>query len=100
MSVRGMIVRPGGFLLALGILLAQTRTTSPSDAVIRINVNLVQIDAVVTDKHGKPVTDLQASEFEVLQDGRTQAITNFSFLAAHPGATTPAEVARSGQKRQ
>ena len=52
--------------------------TSPNDAVIRINVNLVQVDAAVTDKQGKPVTDLQPSEFEVLQDGRPQKITNFS----------------------
>ena len=96
-----MIVRLGAFLLALGILVPQTRTTPPTDAVIRINVNLVQIDAVVTDKHGKPVTDLQASEFEVLQDGRAQTITNFSFLAAHPGdGTAPAQVARPDQKRQ
>ena len=64
----------------MGVLLAQTGT-SPNDAVIRINVNLVQIDAVVTDKQGRPVTDLQAAEFEVLQDGRTQGITNFSYIA-------------------
>jgi VWFA-related protein len=48
------------------------------DHVIRINVNLVQVDAVVTDSKGKPVTDLQASDFEVLQDGKPQTISNFS----------------------
>src|SRR5262249_18341807 len=31
------------------------RQTSSQDDVIRINVNLVQVDAVVTDGNGKPV---------------------------------------------
>jgi len=52
----------------------------PPPGVIRINVNLVQVDAVVTDNKGKAVTDLKAEDFEVLQDGKLQAITNFSFI--------------------
>src|SRR6185436_4514852 len=52
----------------------------PSPFVIRINVNLVQVDAIVTDSKGKPVTDLRAEDFEVLQDGKPQAITNFEFV--------------------
>ena len=52
----------------------------PPPGVIRINVNLVQVDAVVTDSKGKVVTDLKAEDFEVLQDGKPQAITNFSFI--------------------
>jgi len=49
----------------------------PPPGVIRINVNLVQVDAVVTDNKGKAVTDLKAEDFEVLQDGKPQAITKF-----------------------
>ena len=52
----------------------------PGGAVIRINVNLVQVDAVVTDSKGKPVTDLKAEDFEVLQDGKPQTITSFQFV--------------------
>jgi VWFA-related protein len=52
----------------------------PPPGVIRINVNLVQVDAVVTDDKGKAVTDLKAEDFEVLQDGKPQAITNFAFI--------------------
>lgn len=55
---------------------------SPSqEGVIRINVNLVQVDAIVTDSKGKPVTDLTADDFIVLQDGKPQNISNFSFVA-------------------
>src|SRR5690242_20030457 len=51
-----------------------------SDAVIRITVNLVQVDAVVTDSKDKPVTNLEKGDFVILQDGKPQAITNFSYV--------------------
>jgi len=41
---------------------------------------LVQVDAIVTDSKGKPVTDLTADDFEVLQDGKPQTITSFEFV--------------------
>ena len=62
------------------------------ETVIRIDVNLVQVDAVVTDSHGHPVTDLNASDFEVFQDGKPQVITNFSYknrARSAPPAPTP-----------
>jgi VWFA-related protein len=51
------------------------------DDVVRITTNLVQFDAVVTDKKGRQVTDLTAGDFEILADGRPQQITNFSYVA-------------------
>ncbi len=50
------------------------------DEVVRVTTNLVQVDAIVTDKTGKQVTDLRPDEFEILEDGRPQAITNFSYI--------------------
>ena len=38
------------------------------------------MDAVVTDSSGKPVTNLKPEDFEVLQDGKSQKITNFEFI--------------------
>jgi len=52
--------------------------------VVRISVTLVQVDAVVTDKQGKPVTDLKSSDFEIYEDGRKQHITNFTFVGIQP----------------
>src|SRR5690348_9274782 len=46
-----------------------------SPFVIRINVNLVQVDAIVTDSKGNRITDLKAEDFEIFQDGKPQAIT-------------------------
>jgi VWFA-related protein len=56
------------------------------DDVVRITTNLVQVDAVVTDKNGKPVTDLGADEVELSEDGKTQKITNFSFVQLNSSA--------------
>lgn len=49
-----------------------------SDEVVRITTNLVQVDAVVTE-NGKVVTDLKPEEVKILEDGRSQKITNFSY---------------------
>src|SRR5580658_10077793 len=54
------------------------------NTVIRIDVNLVQVDAVITDSRGRRVTDLQPAAFEILQDGKPQAITNFSYVSTKP----------------
>ena len=73
-------------LVVLGLVCALTQQSSaqqapvPTPGVIRINVNLVQVDAVVTDGKGKPVTDLKSEDFEVLQDGKAQKIQNFEFI--------------------
>ena len=85
------MTKPSPFLAAalncaiLGSLLAQTppqrakstnlpsSPSSPSeDEVVRISTELVQIDAVVTDKDGNPVTDLRAEDFEILEDKKPQ----------------------------
>lgn len=75
------------FVLAVcGLVCVLTQQSSaqqaplPTPGVIRINVNLVQVDAVVTDSKGKPVTNLRADDFEVLQDGKVQKIRNFEFV--------------------
>lgn len=48
--------------------------------VVKITTNLVQIDAVVTNRQGKRVTDLRADEVEMMEDGKPQTITNFSYI--------------------
>ena len=47
---------------------------------LRVSVNLVQVDAVVTDAHGKQVTNLTADDFDIREDGRPQKITAFSYV--------------------
>jgi VWFA-related protein len=58
----------------------QSTQQKPDDAdVVKITTNLVQVDAVVTDKNGKLVTDLRPEEVEILEDDRKQKISHFSY---------------------
>ncbi|MDT4967103.1 MAG: hypothetical protein QOJ64_1840 [Acidobacteriota bacterium] len=61
------------------------------DEVVRVTTNLVQVDVTVTDKNGRQVTDLRPEEFEVFEDGRPQALTNFSYIGldANAAASQP-----------
>jgi VWFA-related protein len=63
---------------------------NPSPGVIRIDVNLVQVDAVVTDNKGRPVTDLKAEDFELFQDGVRQKINNVEFIKVKDQGPGPA----------
>ena len=75
-------------------------TPSPTevdeDEVVRITTNLVQVDAVVLDRDGRQVTDLRAEDFEVSEDGKQQAITNFSYVDTAPAAPSRPAAARPG----
>lgn len=66
----------------------QPAASPPAEDVVKITTNLVQFDAVVTDKNGKQVTNLTANDFVILQDGKPQKITNFSYVNTDvvPGA--------------
>ena len=78
-----------------------TPRPSPDDDsdedVVRITSNLVQFDAVVTDRQGRLVTDLRPEDFEVSIGGRGQEITNLSFVlneAAPAAAVAPTAAPR------
>ena len=56
--------------------------------VVRITTNLVQIDAVITDKNGNLVTDFKPEELQLFEDKRAQKITHFSYVAPPPSKST------------
>ena len=71
---------------------------SPQQAfILRAQTNLVLVDVRVYDKSGKPVTDLQQSDFRVTEDGVQQTISAFSLenvekLAQATGGNEQAQV--------
>jgi VWFA-related protein len=69
------------------------------DDVVRITTKLVQVDAVVTDKDGRQVTDLTADDFEIMENDRPQSITNFSYISAVP-PPGPAEKTEKTEKAE
>ncbi len=60
------------------------------DDVVRITTNLVQVDAVITDGKGRLVTDLAPEELDILEDGKSQKITNLSFVSLESSEVKPA----------
>jgi VWFA-related protein len=69
----------------------RTQQTPRDSSVIRMSVDLVQIDATVTDQKGRAVTDLTPADFEVLQDGKRQTISTFTYVSTR--ALGPANTA-------
>lgn len=98
---------------ATAISIAQQPSTSPAapiphTATLTVNARLIVLDVVVTDKSGRPVTDLKQNDFQVLEDGKQQNIRSFEQPSVHTlplvstaqGAATvfdPAQPASFGQ---
>jgi VWFA-related protein len=92
-------------LLAAGVFAgltagAQDKTGGqPLQYAVTVTLKLVQ--ASVTGKGGEPVTDLDAGEFEVTDNGQRVAVTHFEkhFLAGPGAAPAPAATAASETPR-
>jgi Ca-activated chloride channel family protein len=50
--------------------------------VVRVDTQLVSVPAVVTDKTGRPLSNLRANDFVLYEDGRPQQISNFATTEA------------------
>ena len=48
--------------------------------VFRAAAHYVAVDVVVTDRNDKSVTDLTQDDFEIVENGRRQVITDFAFV--------------------
>ena len=69
--------------LCAATLAAQAPPQAPPDTpppTFRVEVNYVEVDAVITDAQGNAVTDLTVDDFEVREDGRLQEVTAFSVV--------------------
>ncbi|MEE8523069.1 MAG: VWA domain-containing protein [Thermoanaerobaculia bacterium] len=58
----------------------------------RVDVRLVEVDAVVTDQRGRPVSGLGRDDFELLIDGRPLAIESFEAVGESSSSASPEEV--------
>lgn len=74
-------------LMALGSapLTSQQPGDPAAGPVIRVTVDLVQVDAVVTDSQGHHIANLKPEDFEILEDGKPQKITHFSYVQGMAG---------------
>lgn len=64
----------------------QKKDPAQSPTVLRATTRLVVLDVVVLDEKGEPIPDLKAEDFTVLEDGKPQRVSDFSFH--HPEAAS------------
>ncbi len=73
-------------------------TAQDSGLVIRSTTNLVQVRLVAEDSKGRPVIDLQQSDFKILDDGKPQPITLFTSEQSTPlSRSVPGSAARQAE---
>ncbi|HEX6125916.1 MAG TPA: VWA domain-containing protein [Pyrinomonadaceae bacterium] len=76
-------------LLAIGLLLillsAPAAAQDESEAIVRIDTELVSFEVTVTDKNGKPITNLSADEFKVFDSGIERRIDFFEPIRKESG---------------
>jgi len=95
-------------LLMLYLPLANSVSEAQQEAAkIKVTVNLVTVDVVVTGKKGHIPSDLKKEDFEIYEDGKRQEILHFEFIdgrrtqrqkgAPEAGATPPPAVTAATQ---
>ena len=67
---------------------AQGDAAQQPQPTFRAGVNFVRVDVIVHDNKGQPVSDLTQADFEVLEDGKVQAVDSLEFVRIEPGQPT------------
>ena len=58
---------------------------------IKAESNLVLVDAIVTDKKGNYIRNLESKDFRVLEDGKEQPVSSFSSASENSATNEPAQ---------
>lgn len=69
----------GGLIRSLVVWLVGAASLSAQQPTFHTGVDVVSFAVVVVDRQGNPVTGLKAEDFELLENGRKQALKYFSF---------------------
>ena len=70
----------GGLLAAQQQPAPQTPPPDQPPVTFRVEVNYVEIDAIVTDAQGNPISNLTKNDFEIYEDGKKQDVATFSLV--------------------
>jgi VWFA-related protein len=79
---------------AAGAAPAQPPSETPAGSLERpftdvVEVRLVNLEVVVTDRQGQPIPGLRAEDFEVFEDGKRVEITHFTAYDSAPRPASP-----------
>ncbi|HET9269821.1 MAG TPA: VWA domain-containing protein [Vicinamibacterales bacterium] len=74
-------------LVLFALVAVVQQTPPPQDPTqkpptFRTRIDSVSVDVTVTDRQGRPVTDLTPADFEIREGGKVQAIDTFKLIAA------------------
>jgi VWFA-related protein len=78
-------------LAAAAVLAAQSTPQQQKPVPFRTGVNFVRVDVYPTAPDGRHVGDLEAAEFEILENGVPQKIETFEHVAIKSGGTPDSE---------
>ena len=78
-------------LAMAAVVSSQNPPASPGGGqpIFRTGVNVVRVDVIATDSRGNPVSDLAKEEFEIVEDGRVQAIDLFRQIRIDGSVSDP-----------
>ena len=87
--VRGLVV---SLLFAATAFAQQHQQPSSSMPKLteRVDINVINVDVVVTDKKGNPVPGLTKDDFQLFENGVPKTITNFYEVEGKKPSATPA----------
>jgi len=71
-----------------GVLAFGGVALAAQQATFRSAVHYVAVDVVVTDRSDKPILDLKREDFEIVERGKVQSITDFQFVSIPAAART------------
>ncbi len=89
-ALGGLVACLLGGLAGTPPIRAQEPDPEKAQVIAPLRVEVVRLEAVVTDKHGRPQPGLEAKDFEVREDGKPQSIVQFqSFTRPARGVPAP-----------
>src|SRR5687768_18361136 len=76
-SMRSLLLTAATLFL---VLQAGLRAQAPPSVTFQVEVNYVDVDAIVTDDRGNFVSGLTRDDFELFEDGKPQKVDTFSYV--------------------
>ena len=95
-----LVVACATFLAAIPVQSQDQKQTKSDQDVIKVTSNLVSLDVIVKDKKGRPVTDLKAEDFTVIENGVPQKIEFFDSTLTSATEATPSPNAAASTERK
>src|SRR4051794_40778661 len=71
-------------LTAIGLAPTHAQDSRGGQGEVQLTAGEVLLDLVVTDKKGRPISDIKPGEVEVFENGERQQVTSFGLVRIGP----------------